>query len=33
MEIALNRGNAAGLFGLRLAGESNIYYTIKIFFE
>ncbi len=33
MEIALNRANAAGLFGLRLAGENNIYYTIKIFFE
>ncbi len=33
MEIALNRSKAAGLFGLRLSGESNIYYTIKIFFE
>lgn len=34
LEIAVNRGNAASLFGFRINKEQNHYYnTIKIFFE
>lgn len=34
LEIAINRGNAAGLFGLRMVREKQqIYNTIKIHFE
>jgi len=34
LEIAINRGNAASLFGLQLHSEQRLFYnTIKIFFE
>lgn len=34
LEIAINRGNAASLFGLQLHSEQKLFYnTIKIFFE
>jgi S-adenosyl-L-methionine hydrolase (adenosine-forming) len=33
LEIAINGGNAAGLFGFKLSGSSTIYHTIKIHFK
>jgi len=32
LEIAINGGKAAGLFGFKLSGSSTIYHTIKIHF-